>query len=160
MKTIVATLVLLAAALPASAQRKDCLELKAEIEAKLARSGGVDAMQLTIVDTNAPKNGRVVGTCDGGVKSVVYGPRTGPAPAPGTQKALAAGSNYTGIVKSFNDSKGYGFITPDNGAAEVMAHHSAIQQVSGFKTLKEGQKVTFDVVVGPKGAQASNVRPN
>jgi cold shock protein len=62
----------------------------------------------------------------------------------------------TGTVKWFNDAKGYGFITPDDGGEDLFAHFSAIQ-MNGFKTLKEGQKVTFDVVQGPKGKQASNI---
>jgi cold shock protein len=65
----------------------------------------------------------------------------------------------TGIVKWFNDAKGYGFITPDDGGEDLFAHFSAIQ-VTGFKTLKEGQKVVFEVVQGPKGKQASNITPN
>jgi len=63
----------------------------------------------------------------------------------------------TGIVKWFNDSKGFGFITPDGGGKDLFAHFSAIQG-NGFKTLKENQRVTFDVVSGPKGEQASNIR--
>lgn len=62
----------------------------------------------------------------------------------------------TGTVKWFNESKGFGFITQDNGGADVFVHFSAIQG-SGFKTLAEGQKVTFDLQNGPKGPQASNV---
>jgi cold shock protein len=61
----------------------------------------------------------------------------------------------TGTVKWFNDSKGFGFITPDDGSEDLFAHFSAIG-MSGFKTLKEGQKVTFEVTKGPKGKQASN----
>jgi cold shock protein len=63
----------------------------------------------------------------------------------------------TGTVKWFNDSKGFGFITPSNGGDDLFAHFSAIQG-SGFKTLTEGQQVTFDVTTGPKGQQASNIR--
>ncbi len=63
----------------------------------------------------------------------------------------------TGTVKWFNDSKGFGFITPENGGDDLFAHFSAIQG-SGFKTLKEGQRVSFDVTTGPKGQQASNIR--
>jgi cold shock protein len=62
----------------------------------------------------------------------------------------------TGTVKWFNDAKGYGFITPDDGGEDLFAHFSAIQ-MNGFKTLKEGQKVNFEVVQGPKGKQASNI---
>ena len=64
----------------------------------------------------------------------------------------------TGTVKWFNDSKGFGFITPDDGGKDLFAHFSAIQG-SGFKTLKENQKVSFDVAQGPKGPQAQNIRP-
>jgi CspA family cold shock protein len=63
-----------------------------------------------------------------------------------------------GKVKWFNDAKGFGFITPDDGGEDVFAHFSAIN-INGFKTLKENQKVTFDLVQGPKGKQASNIVP-
>ena len=63
----------------------------------------------------------------------------------------------TGTVKWFNDAKGFGFITPDNGGEDLFAHFSAIQS-KGFKTLKEGQRVTFDITEGQKGKQASNIR--
>ena len=63
----------------------------------------------------------------------------------------------TGTVKWFNDAKGFGFITPDDGSEELFAHFSAIQ-ARGFKSLKEGQKVEFEVTQGPKGKQASNIQ--
>ncbi|WP_187697804.1 cold-shock protein [Pigmentiphaga humi] len=62
----------------------------------------------------------------------------------------------TGTVKWFNDAKGFGFITPDDGGDDLFAHFSAIQ-MNGFKTLKEGQKVTFEAAQGPKGKQALNI---
>ena len=63
-----------------------------------------------------------------------------------------------GTVKWFNDSKGYGFISQDDGGADVFCHYSAIA-ADGFRTLAEGQKVEFDETKGPKGLQAANVRP-
>ena len=64
----------------------------------------------------------------------------------------------TGTVKWVNDAKGFGFITPEGGGGDLFAHFSAIQS-SGFKSLAEGQKVEFDVVNGPKGLQAANIKP-
>jgi cold shock protein len=61
-----------------------------------------------------------------------------------------------GIVKWFNEQKGYGFLTRDNGGAEVFVHYSAIKG-NGFKTLEEGQEVEFEVIRGPKGLQAQEV---
>lgn len=62
-----------------------------------------------------------------------------------------------GTVKWFNDAKGFGFITPEDASEDLFAHFSAIS-MDGFKTLKEGQKVSFDVTQGPKGKQASNIK--
>jgi CspA family cold shock protein len=62
----------------------------------------------------------------------------------------------TGTVKWFNNSKGFGFITPDDGSADVFVHFSAIAS-DGFRTLEEEQAVSYDVETGPKGPQASNV---
>ncbi|WP_018863972.1 MULTISPECIES: cold-shock protein [Thioalkalivibrio] len=64
----------------------------------------------------------------------------------------------TGTVKWFSDDKGFGFITPSDGSKDVFVHHSNIQG-SGFKTLAEGQKVSYEVEQGPKGPSATNVMP-
>ncbi len=63
----------------------------------------------------------------------------------------------TGTVKWFDETKGFGFITPDDGSKDVFAHFSAISS-DGFRTLAEGQKVSFDIVDGQKGPQAANIQ--
>lgn len=64
----------------------------------------------------------------------------------------------TGTVKWFNDAKGFGFITPDEGGEDLFAHFSAIKNGGGYKSLAENQRVQFDVTVGPKGKQAANIQ--
>ncbi|MFP4013037.1 MAG: cold-shock protein [Chitinispirillaceae bacterium] len=64
----------------------------------------------------------------------------------------------TGVVKWFNEAKGFGFISPDDGSRDVFVHFSAIQ-TNGFRKLEEGQKVQFEVVDGAKGPNAQNVHP-
>lgn len=64
----------------------------------------------------------------------------------------------TGTVKWFNAEKGFGFITPDDGGADVFAHFSAIA-TSGYRTLDENQRVEFEIAQGQKGPQAENIRP-
>ena len=65
---------------------------------------------------------------------------------------------FTGTVKWFNATKGYGFIVQDNGGKDVFVHHSAILQ-EGYRSLEEGQRVQYDVEQTPKGPAAANVRP-
>jgi CspA family cold shock protein len=67
-------------------------------------------------------------------------------------------SMATGTVKWFNATKGFGFITPDDGGKDLFAHHSSIQ-MSGYKSLQDGQKVSFDVTQGQKGPAAANIKP-
>lgn len=63
-----------------------------------------------------------------------------------------------GTVKWFNDAKGFGFIEPEQGGGDVFAHFSAIQ-MDGFRTLKQGSRVSFELIQGPKGLLAQNIRP-
>lgn len=63
----------------------------------------------------------------------------------------------TGIVKWFSNAKGYGFISPDTGGEDIFAHFSAID-MDGYKTLKRGQKVEFEITNGPKGLLAANIK--
>ena len=64
----------------------------------------------------------------------------------------------TGTVKWFNDAKGFGFIAPEDGSADVFAPHTAIN-AKGFRSLQEGQRVSYELTQGPKGAQASEITP-
>ncbi|AIL32803.1 cold-shock protein [Basilea psittacipulmonis] len=74
-----------------------------------------------------------------------------------TNHANSLGENLLkGTVKWFNDAKGFGFITPEGGGEDLFAHYSAIQ-MTGFRTLKEGQEVKFELAEGPKGKQAINI---
>jgi CspA family cold shock protein len=67
-------------------------------------------------------------------------------------------TTQTGIVKWFDDGKGFGFITPDGGGKDLFAHFSEIQSTGGFRSLAEGQKVEFEVKQGQKGPQASAIK--
>ncbi|MDZ5456122.1 cold-shock protein [Azohydromonas lata] len=68
-------------------------------------------------------------------------------------------TTQTGTVKWFDDGKGFGFITPDDGSKDLFAHFSQIQNNGGFRSLSEQQRVQFEVTQGQKGPQASNIRP-
>jgi CspA family cold shock protein len=81
---------------------------------------------------------------------------SGVIPLPKTQIFQEQGMRTTGKVKWFNDAKGFGFITPDNGQKDCFVHYSAISG-SGFKSLAEGDAVEFDIVEGQKGPAAENV---
>ena len=70
---------------------------------------------------------------------------------------FAQAVNQTGTVESYNEDKGFGFITPDDGSKDIFVHFRAIQG-DGFKTLTTGQKVMYDVIPGVQGPQAANVR--
>jgi CspA family cold shock protein len=65
----------------------------------------------------------------------------------------------SGIVKWFNNSKGFGFIIPEDGGADIFAHYSSIE-MDGYKTLRAGQPVTFETINGPKGLHATNIQQN
>jgi CspA family cold shock protein len=76
----------------------------------------------------------------------------------GIERAAGRKVMATGTVKWFSAEKGFGFISSDDGSADVFVHHSAIK-TDGFRTLEEGKKVEYDIVEGPKGPQADNVKP-
>jgi cold shock protein len=88
-------------------------------------------------------------------RAIPFGPATGAGPIvpPRRRNTMAIGT-----VKWFNAEKGFGFITPDGGGADVFAHFSAIQS-SGYRSLEENQRVEFEVTQGQKGPQAENIRP-
>lgn len=72
---------------------------------------------------------------------------------------VSSNSNrVTGTVKLFNDTKGFGFVTPEGSNEDLFIHFSSIQ-MEGFKTLKENQKISFEITEGPKGKQAINIQP-
>lgn len=82
---------------------------------------------------------------------------SGSDPEPCGAHAIGMQHMTTGVVKWFNDEKGYGFITPDDGSADVFAHFSNIEQASGRRTLFEAERVEFEVTQGPKGLQAEKI---
>lgn len=71
---------------------------------------------------------------------------------------MATENMQTGVVKWFDDGKGYGFITPEGGGKDLFAHHSEIKNNGGFRSLQENQRVEFEVKQGQKGLQAANIR--
>jgi CspA family cold shock protein len=85
-----------------------------------------------------------------------------PTAAPRAEAAIATNevirAMQYGTVKWFNDAKGFGFIAPEDGSADVFVHYSAINS-KGFRSLQEGQRVSYEVQQGPKGAQAAGVEP-
>lgn len=78
-----------------------------------------------------------------------------PAPSSHVSKAVHEHQRYR---QRFNSEKGFGFIAPDEGGADVFAHYSAIQS-GGYRSLEENQRVEFEIAQGPKGLQAENIRP-
>jgi CspA family cold shock protein len=71
---------------------------------------------------------------------------------------MSTEGTQTGVVKWFDDGKGYGFITPEGGGKDLFAHHSEIKNNGGFRSLQENQRVEFEVTQGQKGLQAANIR--
>jgi CspA family cold shock protein len=76
-----------------------------------------------------------------------------------TQQGTSSMSTQNGTVKWFDDGKGFGFISPEDGGKDLFAHHSEIKNGGGFRSLQENQRVEFEVKQGPKGPQAANIRP-
>jgi cold shock protein len=81
-----------------------------------------------------------------------------PSPSRGLRVSTGIKAGPYGVVKWFNDSKGFGFIAPNDGSPDIFVHFSAIS-AKGFRSLQEGQRVSYEVAPGPKGAQAANVTP-
>jgi len=71
---------------------------------------------------------------------------------------MSTEGTQTGVVKWFDDAKGFGFIKPENGGKDLFAHHSEIRNNGGFRSLQENQRVEFEVKQGLKGLQAANIR--
>ena len=93
--------------------------------------------------------------CDGPILVSVVGKAGALAPGSAGERQYMS---TQGTVKWFNSEKGFGFIAPDDGGADVFAHYTAIE-ASGYRSLEENQRVEFDVAQGPKGLQAENIRP-
>jgi CspA family cold shock protein len=72
--------------------------------------------------------------------------------------SMSTPGTQIGVVKWFDDGKGYGFITPEGGGKDLFAHHSEIKNNGGFRSLQENQRVEFEVKQGQKGLQAANIR--
>jgi CspA family cold shock protein len=89
---------------------------------------------------------------------LAFAPRGAVLPG-NSQRKIDMTTNQTGTVKWFNESKGYGFIAPDDGSKDLFAHFREIQGGDGYRTLAENARVQFDVTQGAKGLQASNIRP-
>jgi cold shock protein len=75
-----------------------------------------------------------------------------------TKDTLMSTPTQTGTVKWFDDGKGFGFITPEDGGKDLFAHHTEIRNNGGFRSLQENQRVEFEVKQGQKGLQAANIR--
>jgi CspA family cold shock protein len=90
---------------------------------------------------------------------LAFAPRGSWLPGKPPIRKIDMTTSQTGTVKWFNESKGYGFIAPDDGGKDLFAHFREIQGADGFKTLAENARVEFEVTQGAKGPQASKIRP-
>jgi CspA family cold shock protein len=128
-----------------------------------AAAGGAEAsiserrLRCASVSSEEPERCCGGNTCSVGHHCVATGAVTG-CRSSGTREHTKEETMANGTVKWFNSEKGYGFITPDDGSADVFAHFSEITSQSGFRNLEENQKVEYDLTQGPKGLQASNIR--